>query len=236
MERRAADEGPAEPGRSAGLAVVEDSGEGELPGPADVGDDLIHNDDTLLGRVFEGDVAARILGPRREGGPERDVVDLDDGSVDVVGETAAHIADPVDGVKHFGRRAAALAVYDRHARLLQDIHRFRVAPHELVRSGLDVEGEEGEGALAGDPGIELSQRAGGEVAGICGLLLPLFLLDPVESVEGLTSHVDLSSDLERRVGKREGAGNRRNRQRVGGDVLAGVSVASRLGEDERHPA
>ena len=111
-----------------------------------------------------------------------------------------------------------------------------MALHELVRSGLDVEGEEGEGALAGDPGIELSQRAGGEIAWICGLLLPLFLLDPVESVEGLTSHVDLSADLERRVGKREGAGNRRNRQRVGGDVLAGVSVASRLGEDERHPA
>ena len=91
-------------------------------------------------------------------------------------------------------------------------------------------GKKAQGALGGDVGIELPDRASRRVARVHEGLLALFALGFVELFEIIAAHVDLATHLQHgRLDALEVHGDLADRVHVVGDVLACFAVAARGG-------
>ena len=223
LDCRAAEPDRVKDGRRRDAARASD---GEL----DLADDRL----LLLGRVLVGNGPARHLGRRAELLAVREIVELDDGAVDVVGQIAAVLTDSRDGLPDLVRRMADLvAVDDLDALLLHEVVRLGMRRERATASCLQVEDEEREMALLRDAAVELPQRAGRAVARIGEGLEPQKLLPRVDGIEGFLLHVDFAAYLEVRQLVRELLLDVVDDLRILGDVLAlHDAVAARDGAHE----
>ena len=205
-------------------------GEGGGPArPPDADEDPLEDGRLLLGRELEGDGPPGGLAGRAHPAPLGEVVDLDDGAVDLVAEVVAglehgggEVVDADQGVEPLD------ALVDRNAGPGQPLEEIPVGGDARVgvegAGGVAVDGQV---AAGGDLGVELAQGAGGGVAGVGEQPLPGLALAAVELGEGLQGHEHLAPHLDDvgRRGQLEPAGHRPDGQHVGGDVLAGHAVA-----------
>ena len=223
LDRRAAEPYRVKDGRRCDAARASD---GEL----DLTDDRL----LLLGRVLVGNGPARHLGRRAELLAVREIVELDDGAVDVIGQIAAVLADGCDGLPDLVRRMADLvAVDDLDALLLHEVVRLGVRRERAAAGCLQVEDEEREMALLRDAAVELPQRAGRAVARIGEGLETQKLLPRVDGIEGFLLHVDLAAYLEVRQLVLELLLDVVDDLRILGDILAlHDAVAARDGAHE----
>ncbi len=224
---RAAHEHRPQPGERRGLAGAADRDlDGHQFGRA------------LLGRELVGDRPSRRAGGRAELALQREVVDLDHHTVDLVVEVVAALLpaaaegecvlepvhDPPLGV-------------DREPGSTEPVHRLGLRGGELGRHRHTAGGSlelahlvrpEGERTARGDRRVLLAQRARGRVARIDEEAIARLGLPPVEVLERRDRHVDLPAHLDhpgRRadVG-REPLGYGVDGRDVGGHVLAGAAV------------
>ena len=182
----------------------------------------------LLGRELVGDRPAGRLGVHAQPGLGRQVVDLDNHAVELVVQVVAAPFEVHDVGLHRGQvgQAGRVLVHGQSQRRkpLQRLHmggegRAAVGVAELVAP-------ERQAPLGRHPGILLSQRTGGCVAGIdVSLLAPLGLAG-VETLEGGETQDHLSPHLQHRRSRPPQAdrdiGDGAHRV---GDVLAGAAIA-----------
>ena len=173
-------------------------------------------------------MAGGILGTRGEIRTVTDLVDLYDGSVDVVGILSPPGTDGVYGRQYLLRRGAADPRYAGHTGTIQTVQRRHVVRHQIRRTVLDVENEQRQLPLAGHGRVEKAKRAGGQVSRVCGRLFSGAFLLLVVRLEGGVRHVDLSAQL--KIVRFEGKFLRRvfDHAGVGRAVIALEAAAARL--------
>ncbi len=173
-------------------------------------------------------------GPARRAGDEAQpllpvqAVDLINHPVDVVGQARAGRADlAIDPEQALGVLHPARAIVGDEAPGLEVGQGLALGLGEL-RAGLAPGvGEELQRPPGGDGGIDLAQRAGGEVAGVGVGALARFHGGSVEGLELGQRRIDLAADFDD-VGPAlavQSLGDVLQGAQVGGDVLAGAAVA-----------
>ena len=226
----------AEARRFSGLGVHDPPDESDLAGPSDRGRDVLHEHRSLFRRIFVGNVPRRVLGTGREFVAQSGLVDLDDSAVEVEIDLSAHVSDRPDGGDDLIGSIAMSVVYHRQAERLQRIHTETMAAGQVFRTFLDIEDEHPKAAFFRDRGVELTERAGGEVPRVRGGLLPQFLLELVIAFEVLMAHVDFAAKGQALIGQVQRQRDVRDDARVGRDVFPDETVAAGLGENEFHRA
>jgi hypothetical protein len=209
---------------------LEDGERRGLARPTDRHHDAVEAGGPLLGRELEGDGPAGRLGGRAELPTLRQLVDLDDGPVDLVVELVA-VGGPVRAVGVHGIEIGheTDVGVDREAGGADPLEGLAVAGEG--RSAFDVAElvrPEAELARRGDGGVLLAERPGGGVARVDEGPGTGLGLTPVELVEGRDGHVDLAPYLDGAwVGRRQTVGHHPDRAHVGRHVLTDDPVAAR---------
>ncbi len=164
---------------------------------------------------------------------QREIVDLVDDAVDVIAERRALRLDGAELGEHLlGRMAELGQRIDRQAEAGEGRQRLVLALREGRADLAPGIGEELQRPFSGDVRVELAQGAGGGIAGIGEGRLAGGGLTLVDALEILMGEIDLAANLQPLRRAVEPLGDRRDRQHVGGDVLALETVAARGGADE----
>ena len=214
---------------------IEHGERGDLARPPGVHVDLLEQRGPLLGRELERDRPSRRVRRRAEVALLIDAVDLDDDAVDLpIDRVTLILPMPEEGLD-VGDRAPALGRRrDRQARLgrpLEEVE-VRVERHALGRA--ERVHPQAQRPRGGHLRVLLAERPRGGVPRV-GERALLRRAEPlVQLFERLDGQVHLAADLDDRrwVLDREAMRHAFHRADVGGDVLAGPSVATRRRADE----
>ena len=199
---------------------------------ADLHDNVAHAALLLLRRVLIRHRPARELRRAAEILPLREVVDLDDRTVNVERERLAVVADPVDARAAGIERFTAPVRHDWEAQRRQIVQRFRMRGERAVTVKLEVEDDNIQLACRRDLRVLLAHGARCRVAGIGQQRLLKQLALGIERRKHLVRHIDLAAhdelcgravELERQIAQRA---------EVFRHVLAGNAVAARGAADE----
>ena len=197
---------------------------GEHPGAAHLNDDVHHLGGLHLRGILVGRRPPGKFRRAAQGLPLAQIVDLDDRPVDVKGELLPVLPDGGHLVHRLLNGGGA--VMGNHFKVLgfQIVQCLQVGVERLPLRPLDVKDRNIQLPGGGHLGVQLPQRAGGGVSGVCkeGLSPSLPLL--VEGVEHLFGHIDLPPDNELAGGVRDAQGDGLHRPQVFGHVLPHLAV------------
>ncbi len=206
---------------------------GQRAGASDLDLDRLEHGRRPLGRELVRHGPARAARDEAEPLLEGEIVDLVDHAVDVVAEARALSLDLAVTGEHLRRRAAEFRQrVGRQAEALHGVDGAELRRREAFADLAPGVGEEGERARGGDGGVELAQRAGGEVAGIGVDRLAGLGLTGVERGEIRLAHENLAARLEDSRRAVQAVRDDGDRAHVGGHVLALEAVAARRRLDE----
>ena len=207
---------------------VKHGGGGQYAGAADRDFDLAHDRLLDFGRILERDGPARELVCAAERFACRQVVDLNDCAVNVIGERAAHLPDGFDLFERvLDGRKDAVTRRDREAHMLDKIERLAVAGKAAPANLLQVEHKNRKPARRRDLRIFLPQRTGGRVARVFERDLVLQLLFFFKGKKCVVRHINFAAHLKklRRAG-RQGLGDGADGGEVFGHILPHQAVAA----------
>ena len=206
----------------------------ERAGTADLDVDRLEPRPGQFGREFMRD------GPARRGRAEPqpllqvEPVDLVDHTVDVIAQRRALFLDlAVEGNQLCRGVAAAGEPIGLNPQPRQPFDGARLRFGQRVREHAPAVGEKGQRPVAGDLGVELTQRAGGGIARIGKGLAAAFDLALVERLEIGVAHVHLAAHLEHLGRAGEHLGDGVDGAGIDGDILARLAIASGGGSDQR---
>ncbi len=202
-----------------------------LPRATDRHHDVAQGRHAFLGRELVGDRPPRGVARRAERLPLREIVDLDDDTVDLVGQRVALVlpaaAVLVDGLERVER--ADLGVH-RQAELAEGVERLVVTREvEPALHLAELVTPDRELTRRRDLRILLAQRPRGRVARVGEEAIARLGLALVELVERGDGHVHLAAHLEHLGRSFEPMRQRLDRLHVRRDVLARASVSTRRG-------
>ena len=202
VERRGGDGRPGEMDRG------HDRPRGQHARAPHLHDDILQHGLLDLRRVFEGRRPARELRRAAEPLAPGQTVELHDGSVDIIRQLIAGLAELGDQLLRFVHIAAERVRYDLEFERPQIVERFAVRPERDALCQLQVEDENVELPLCRHARVQLAQRARRGVARVSKQRLAELLLLGVERFKAGTGHEDLAAHDETRgrAGQRHGDG------------------------------
>jgi len=219
-----ADRGPGD------LHGVQQGRGGEGPGPPDAHQDLPDHRGGLLGRELVRHGPAGVMGGRAQTALLVQGIHFDHHAVGVVPEGCpVPLQLGAGGDDRLDVRAAPRAGVHLEARLAQGPQCLPVGGEGVRLRVAQRVDEDVQAALCRDAGVLLAQRPGRGVSRVGEGFLPLGLQRPVQLLERLAAHEDLSPDLQDVQGCRlpaKAQGDRGHRLQVLGDILAQPPVAA----------
>ena len=166
---------------------------GQNTGSAHLNDDVLHDSFLDFGRIFIGSCPAGEFRGSAQSLSLGKIVDLNDSAVDIAGQLTTVFIDGKNVIVNFLYAAQLLIGNHFQAKRFQVVECFRMARKLHTLTQLDIEDEDIESPLCADLRIQLPQRAGSGISGVCKERFPLLFLPGVELFKALLRHIHLTT-------------------------------------------
>ena len=194
-------------------------------GAAHLNHNVLHQGFLFLWGVLIGPGPPGKFGGVAKPFPGGQVIQLDDGTVNVAAELLPLLVDADDLLGDFFGIRKELVGNDLEMEGFQIFQGFRMAGKGLALCQLDVKYQNIQLPLGGDLGVFLPQRAGGGVPGVGKGLLPVFLQCFIQCMEGFLGHEYLAPDDEPGGSPFQRHGNGADGAQILRHILAHIAVA-----------
>ena len=195
-------------------------------GPAHLDDNVFHHGFLDFRGIFVGHGPAGEFGGGTHSLALGKVIDLDHSSVDVTGQFLPVFVDGEYIIVNFPDTLELLIGNHLEFQLLQVIQSFGMGGKLHSFCQLDVENQNIQSPLGGNLRVQLPQRTGGGISGVCEEGLPLLFLPGVELFETLLGHIHLTPDDQPGRGIFQGHGDGTDGFQILCHILTHIAVAT----------